>query len=157
MSKPSKTRSGARRVKLREPFEYFVDRSLGREVVVQALRAVGEIAHAHDDLFPQTTPDEVWLTEVGRRRWVVVTKDKNIRHNQIEHVALVRARVACFMLGRGDLTALSMAAIFVAALPRIRRVLRRFDVPVAASLGVGGTMKVLLADGVWLKPPKEIK
>ena len=31
---PNPERSGARRVKLREPFEYFVDRSLGREVVV---------------------------------------------------------------------------------------------------------------------------
>ncbi|EYF08039.1 hypothetical protein [Chondromyces apiculatus] len=56
-------------MKLPEPFTYFVDRSLGREVVVQALRAAGEQVHAHDDLFPQNTPDTTWLTDVGQRGW----------------------------------------------------------------------------------------
>ncbi len=150
-------RSDARRVKLPEPYTFFVDRSLGRGIVVYTLRAAGEFVHAHDDHFAQNTPDAEWLIEVGRRGWVVLTKDKNIRSNQLEHVALVRANVACFMLGRGDLQAAAMGKIFVDALPIIKRVMRRFEVPVAASLSAGGNVRVLLAAGKWLTPPKELK
>ncbi|WP_437796354.1 hypothetical protein [Sorangium sp. So ce693] len=60
-------------MKLREPFTYFVDRSLGRGLVVEALRAA---KLAHDDHFAQNTPDAEWLVEIGRRGWVVLTKDK---------------------------------------------------------------------------------
>ncbi|WP_437546792.1 hypothetical protein WME97_43445 [Sorangium sp. So ce367] len=144
-------------MKLREPFTYFVDRSLGRGLVVEALRAAKLDVHAHDDHFAQNTPDAEWLVEVGRRGWVVLTKDKNIRVNALERLALVCANVACIMLGRGDLTAPAMAQVFVEALPLIQRVLRRFGLPLAASLSSGKSLRVLLADGEWLKPPKELK
>jgi hypothetical protein len=144
-------------VKLPEPFAYFVDRSLGRGDVVRALRDAGELAHVHDDLFEQSTADADWLVEIGRRGWVVLTKDKNIRVNAIERIALVQAQVACFMLGRGDLTGAAMGKAFVDALPRIRRVLRRYDVPLAASVNARGGVRVLLADGTWLDPPKDVK
>ncbi|WP_437876079.1 hypothetical protein [Sorangium sp. So ce513] len=144
-------------MKLREPFAYFVDRSLGRGLVVEALRAANLDVHAHDDHFAQNTPDAEWLVEVGRRGWVVLTKDKNIRVNALERLALLRANVACIMLGRGDLTAPAMAQIFIDALPLIQRVLRRFALPLAVSLSSGKSVRVLLADGEWLKPPKELK
>jgi predicted nuclease of predicted toxin-antitoxin system len=134
-------------VKLREPFTYFVDRSLGRGLVVEALRAAKLEVHAHDDHFAQNTPDAEWLVEVVRRGWVVLTKDKNIRVNALERTALIRANVACIMLGRGDLTATAMAQVFIDALPLIQRVLRRFALPLAASLSSGKSLRVLLADG----------
>lgn len=144
-------------MKLREPFTYFVDRSLGRGPVVEALRAAGETVHAHDDHFAQNTPDADWLIDVGARGWVVLTKDKNIRSNQIEHRALVGAGVACFMLGRGDLSAAVMGETFVRALPVIRRVLRRYEVPIAASVSLTAGLRVLLAEGDWVRPPREYK
>lgn len=144
-------------MKLPEPYVYFVDRSLGRAVVVEALRAAGEVAHAHDDFFAQNTPDAEWLVDVARRGWVILTKDKDIRRNEIERVAIVRARAACFMLGRGDLSAPRMGRTFVAALPRMRRALRRFGLPLAASVNLAGELRMLLADGEWLDPPKEIR
>jgi len=88
-------------VKLREPFTYFVDRSLGRKVLVTHLRAHGLQVEAHDDHFAADTTDAEWLGAVGRRGWVVLTKDKAIRRNTLEREALLEANVACFMLGRG--------------------------------------------------------
>jgi hypothetical protein len=76
-----------------------------KRVVVDALRAAGETAHAHDDHFERDTPDVEWLAEIGRRGWVAITKDKNIRRNELERRALIDANVACFMVGRGDLSA----------------------------------------------------
>ncbi len=144
-------------MKLPEPYTYFVDRSLGRGIVVEALRAAKQTVYAHDDHFPQNTPDAEWLVEVGRLGWVVLTKDKNIRSNHLEQAALVQANVACFMLSRADLTAPVVGKIFVDSLPQIQRVLRRFEVPVAATLSTSGGIRVLLAAGRWLTPPKELK
>jgi predicted nuclease of predicted toxin-antitoxin system len=144
-------------VKLREPFEYFVDRSLGKRVVVEALRAAGETVHAHDDLFERNTPDTQWLAEVGRRGWVAVTKDKNIRRNDLERRALIDANVACFMVGRGDLSGETIAALFITSLSRVRRVLRRFEVPLAASISLEGPIRVLMEGGRVPEKPKEIR
>ena len=144
-------------MKLPEPFTYFVDRSLGRACVVDALRDAGEKVLAHDDRFAQDTLDSDWLVEAGRKRWVVLTKDKNVRRNELERIAIVNARVACFMLGRGDATAATMGRVFVEGLPVIRKALRRFHIPMAASLSLGGQLRVLLAGGEWLDPPKDIR
>ncbi|HSQ67020.1 MAG TPA: hypothetical protein VLM85_27570 [Polyangiaceae bacterium] len=113
-------------MKLGEPFTFFVDRSLGAGVVVQALREAKETVVVHDDEFGLDTADTAWLGVAGRRRWVVLTKDARIRTNALEREALLSAGVAAFMLGRGDVTGSAMAAAFVAALPRIKKVLRRW-------------------------------
>jgi predicted nuclease of predicted toxin-antitoxin system len=144
-------------VKLREPYVYFVDRSIGRTVVVEALRAAGQTAHAHDDHFAVDTPDADWLVDVARRGWVILTKDKDIRRNELERLAIVNSRAACFMLGRGDVSAATMGTTFIAALPNIRRVLRRFHVPIAASVNLAGQLRVLLGEGEWFRPPKDIR
>jgi predicted nuclease of predicted toxin-antitoxin system len=144
-------------VKPREPFVYFVDRSLGRRVVVEALQAAGETAHAHDDHFDVNAPDTVWLAEVTRRGWVVLTKDKNIRRNEVERTVIVDARAACFMLGRGDVSGPTMGGVFVEALPRIRRVLRRYEAPLGASVNLLGQLRLLMAGGRLLEPPRDIR
>ena len=53
----------------------FLDRSLGRVVVADALRAQGAAVEIHGDHFRHDTADEVWLTEIARRGWIVLTKD----------------------------------------------------------------------------------
>ncbi|MGK4008362.1 hypothetical protein WMF31_37460 [Sorangium sp. So ce1036] len=78
-------------MKLREPFTCLVDRSLGRGLVVEALRAAELDVRPHDDHFAQNTPDAEWLAEVGRRGQVVLTKDKHLRVNACDRVALSRA------------------------------------------------------------------
>lgn len=81
----------------------------------------------------------------------------HIRSNQLELRALLQAKVACVMLGRGNLTAEAMGKLFSDNLRRIERALRRFQVPLVATLSTGGGLRILLAAGDWLEPPKEIK
>lgn len=114
-------------------------------------------ALAHDDRFPQNTPDETWLGEAGAQGWVVLTKDKAIRRNVLERTRILEAGVACFMLGRGDLSAPKMAEAFIAARRRIERALRRYDVPLAASVTLDGGVTVLLAAGEILNPARTLK
>jgi predicted nuclease of predicted toxin-antitoxin system len=98
-------------VRLPEPYILFVDRSLGGRVVADALRGAGEDVRAHDDLFAQDTDDEVWLAEMGKRGWVVLTKDALIRRDSLQRRALLSANVAAFVLARGDVSGAVMAAL----------------------------------------------
>ncbi len=68
-------------------------------MVVAALRTAKEAVIVHDDVFPDDAPDVEWLSEVGKRGWVVLTKDARIRTNALERAALLDANVAAFMLG----------------------------------------------------------
>src|SRR5262249_54932445 len=86
--KPSAASSSRRR--LPEPLVFFIDRSLGRKKVPEALRAAGLEVRVHDELFPQGTQDVVWLSEAGANGWVVVTRDDRIRYNQLEKQARPR-------------------------------------------------------------------
>jgi prevent-host-death family protein len=72
---------------------FFVDRQFGRFIVPEALRAAGAKVEAHDDHFAQNTPDVEWLTQVGKRGWVVISKDQNIRRNPLELAAYEAAKV----------------------------------------------------------------
>jgi len=118
----SKKQSGANWSSPREPLVFFTDAMLGRRVIPGALRAAGERVEAHDENFKPGTPDSEWLLEVGKRGWVVLTKDKRIRYRPIETAALWRARVRAFVLvARGDLSGAEIGSIFVKALPAMRR------------------------------------
>jgi hypothetical protein len=146
-----------KRVKLREPFTFFVDRALGAKVVVGALRANGLSVEAHDAHFAQDTPDTAWLPDIARRGWVLLTKDKAIRTNALEFEAVVNNRVAAFMLGRADLPGAEMAQVFLKSMRSVERALRRFEPPIIASVSKSSTVTVLWADGAWLDKPKPMK
>jgi hypothetical protein len=129
-----------------------VDRALGTGAIADALRAARCAVEIHDQHFPQAAKDTEWLPEVGRRGWVVLTKDHHIRTRQNELVALLSAGVAAFVLTSGDLTGPEMAQAFVRALPRIRRMLvgqpRPFIARVSAS---GDVMPIVRGMPLWLR------
>ncbi|SRR5213594_2610323 len=76
----SKKRSGASfKQKPPESPTLFLDRSFGKKTVAEALRGAGANVEVHDDHFPQDATDETWLTEVGKKDWIVLTKDRRIR------------------------------------------------------------------------------
>ena len=107
-----------------EPLVLFVDRSLGKKIVSGALRQAGAQVEIHDDHFPPDAPDEDWLREAGRQRWVVLTKDRGIRYRAPALAAIRASDVRMFVLTAGDLQGPEMAAIFAKALSRIARVAR---------------------------------
>ena len=114
-----------------EPFTWFIDRSLGRKIAVD-LRAAGFRVEEHSDHFVHDAPDADWLAEVGRRGWIVLTKDK------------------------GDLKSNQMTQAFIAARERMEKALRRFEAPMTASVTTTGHVRVLMTAGQLIEP-REIK
>ena len=71
--------------------------------------------------FPKGTADDVWLAEAGRRGWIVLTRDKRIRHRHLEKVALRSAGVQAVVFTGGNVTMKDTASILVNALKHLAR------------------------------------
>jgi len=123
---------------------FFVDASLGRHIVPEALRRQGVEVVAHDDRFEPGTPDAVWLEEAGHQGWLVLTKDKRIRYRENERRALQRAGVAAFVFVGKNLTGAEIAKALVAALPRMLRTAQRTPRPFIATVTPRGSVKLLV-------------
>jgi hypothetical protein len=115
-----KKRSAA---KPREKIVFFIDRSLGKIDVPEAIRAAGYSCELHDDHFNQTTEDTVWLSSVASKRWVVLTKDERIRYRPLELRALEAAQLRAFIVICGNVRGADTAAILVKAMPHIIKAL----------------------------------
>jgi hypothetical protein len=97
----------------------------------------------HDRHFPQNALDEDWLSEVGRRGWIVLTKDDRIRYRPGEVEAYRRNKVRVFIFGSGEMKAQEMAEAFVKALPRISRFVRNKPAPFFARISRFGLVSLL--------------
>ncbi len=123
----------------------FLDECLGSTDVPMALRAKGihvEMLHEH---FEPSTSDPQWLAEVGRRGWVVLTKDQRIRRRRVEIEALLAANLAAFVLTSGSLTGAATATAFANAWPRIRKFVRDYPQPFVAAVDASGNVRLLTA------------
>jgi predicted nuclease of predicted toxin-antitoxin system len=75
----------------------------------------------HGDHFDQDVPDAEWLSVVGDRDWIVLTKDQAIGSNALELTAIASANVKVFSLASGNLTRQQMADLFVSALKKLEK------------------------------------
>lgn len=93
---------------------FFVDENdlaLGKALAVLH----GDIVYpGHPELpeVPRQTEDDVWLEVIGRRRLVVITRDKKIRYRPVEKQAWIAHQVRGFVLtGRSSQTTADSLAI----------------------------------------------
>jgi hypothetical protein len=126
---------------------FFVDRSLGSVDVAAALRTAGLTVEIHDDHFQQDTPDTDWLTAVGARQWVVLTKDSRIRRHPLEMEALLSSGVAAFILTASGLTGREMATAIVDAMPKIERLITKQVRPFVATISRSGDVTLKAGGG----------
>ncbi len=99
---------------------FFIDWCLGKSVATALIAAGAQIEH-HSDHFAQNTPDTTWLSVVGDRGWVVLTKDQAIGSNVLELRAMAEANVKVFSLASGSLTRQQMANLFVNILEKLEK------------------------------------
>ncbi|MFN0009300.1 MAG: hypothetical protein ACKVXR_15460 [Planctomycetota bacterium] len=119
----SKKRSASRQELERrlEQVEFFIERSVGSEILAAALRGAGAKVHLHADFFEDAAPDEEWLTMAGTRRWVVIHRDTRIVNRPIEIEALIAAGVQAFVFDKGNMKMPELSRMVVGYLPTMRR------------------------------------
>ena len=121
---------------------FFIDRSLGGRAVAAALRERGALVELHDDHFSADCADSLWLPAIGRRGWVVLTRDREIRYHRNEVEAARGAGVAMFILRAKNLRGPEMGVAFAVALPRMLRILARTSRPFIAHVSRSGEVEV---------------
>jgi hypothetical protein len=106
------------------PPEFFIDRSLGRHIVPDALREAGAVVHVMAEVYGerigQGLADTDWLGDAGKHAWVVLMKDDRYRPAELE--ALTVSAVRAFCLTNANLRGTDTAQRFVEQLPRISRI-----------------------------------
>lgn len=107
------------------PPEFFVDRSLGRYEVPDALRAAGLTVHTMADLYGedwgQRLDDEQWLADVAAAGYVALFKDYAIKRRPAQIAAVERGGLGCFCLTNGNLNGGQQVQWFLNNLARIQR------------------------------------
>ena len=127
----------------RQPEEpiLFLDRNLGKRVIAERLRAAGMKVEIHDDHLPLDAPDETWIALVGRKRWVALTKDKNIRFRspQLESIRKHAARIV--VIRAKNATGPQIAEAVLKGRKQILRFASRTTPPFVARIDRAGSVK----------------
>lgn len=95
----------------------------------------------------------MWLREVGRRGWVVLTKDDRIRYRMLEKQAIAQARVRAFFLAARNLTGPQNGAVFARALERMEKFCIGNQPPFIAKVFKNGTVKMWERPKAWSTGP----
>jgi hypothetical protein len=101
----------------------------------------------HDDHFADDCPDEDWLPAVGRRGWVVITRDLKIRYRAIEKEAALASGVRMISLTARRLSAGELGEAFVASSARVMRLLDAQRSPFIATMTRGGVLRIVASNG----------
>ena len=100
-----------------QPLRFFLDRSLGRKAVPEALRADGwdviTLAEHYGMPADEQVADTDWIEEAAKHEWPILMKDKRIRHRQAEITAVTEHKARCFVITRGDIPSADMARRFI--------------------------------------------
>lgn len=118
---------------------YFCDRNLGRKFPLR-LRELGLAVELHDDHFSQEERDEIWIPQVSRQGWVILTLDERIRFNKVEKELLLAYRARVILLPNPNQRTpgwlLQVAEEFVRAQAQVERFLNKTPSPFVARFWV---------------------
>ncbi|BAY70779.1 hypothetical protein ACN23B_25980 [Anabaena sp. FACHB-709] len=88
----------------------------------------------HDEYFGKDAQDVEWLPEVGKRGWVVLTKDGKISNNRLERIAVARAQIKMFTFASQSLSGEEMAGILLQAIVPMKRFVSKHPAPFIAKI-----------------------
>ncbi len=108
-----------------DDFILYLDENLDNcQPIIEALIANAVQHMRHRDHFARGTADEVWLPFVAERGWIVLTKDKRNRYNELERDAVRRHRVREFYFGSGNFNGAEMALALLDAVSQMKEFVR---------------------------------
>jgi hypothetical protein len=142
-SKKQSAGSRGRQLSLPEDFVLYLDENLHNcKPILEALAQHGVKHERHGQHFPPGTEDTVWLPLVGEKGWVLLTKDKRIRYNELEKLAVRQHKIREFYFSSGNHSGAEMAEMLVAALRDMTRIFRKHKPPFIASIPKSGKVSI---------------
>lgn len=107
------------------------------------LTAAGIKYTPHHEHFEQACPDVDWLPVVGKKKWIVITRDKNIRRKPNEIQAFKENNVFAIVLSSGSssqASAADTAELLLKLLPKLMRKIKASKPPLMLNVTLMGTI-----------------
>lgn len=118
----------------------FIDRCAWSIRLGEALTAANIAFIPHHQCFVHDCPDEEWLPAVGKKGWIVLTRDKNIRRKPNELRAFKESRVLAIVLTSGQASAADTADLVVRLYPKLMRKMQTAKPPAMFAVTLVGTI-----------------
>jgi hypothetical protein len=118
----------------------FIDRCAWSRRLGEALAAANIPFIAHHEKFAPACPDEEWMTEAGRHKWIVITRDQAIRRKPNELKAFREAKLVMFALASGNASAEDTARLVVDLYLKILRKAQASKPPAMYSVTLAGNI-----------------
>jgi hypothetical protein len=112
-------------------YTFFLDRAAESKDLRNALEAKGARVEMHRDYYEADEDDQVWLPEVAAKEWVIISQNQ---FNELEREAIRNAGGRAFLIVHGEMKGEEEAAMVVAALPKMLRILKANAPPFIARL-----------------------
>ena len=141
----SKRRSAGNRRNPSPPDEFvlFLDENLCNcQPVLKVLGEAGVKYERHLDHWPAGTADEVWIPEVGRQGWILLTRDQSIRYNELELRQIKLSNVREFVILGGNLNRDELAHLLRSTLPAMKRMCAKHNAPFIVSVTKSGHLEL---------------
>lgn len=122
----------------------FIDRSIPRSIA-RALQSVRSDVVWLEGRFAHDVKDPVWLREAGQQGWLVISRDKGLRHKKAEVREIQESNVGCFIIGeKDDLSRWNLLKIIVAKLDDMELIYRTTERPFIFVIDAGGALRRVL-------------
>lgn len=117
---------------------FFFDNNLSHHLA-EGMKAFLEDAVHLQDEFPKNAEDADWLPTIGKRGWILVTRDERIRKNPAEIKAYRKHRVGAFFLGGKNRSRCELIRQLVRNWPRMKELSAKTPKPFAFRIPPKGT------------------
>jgi hypothetical protein len=118
----------------------FLDENTCGLKLIHALRNAGARVELATENFERGAADALWIPEVTRREWVIITADEKIRYRPNEKAAFLRAGAKAFILVSHGRPFSEVVDGVVKALPKMIRQCARPG-PFACSVHADGSVR----------------
>jgi hypothetical protein len=106
--------------------------------LIDVLNKAGIRYERHESYFKAGEIDRTWLPEVSQRGWIILTKDKGIRYNELEISAVIANKGREFFFCSGNWSGDKMGEILSNAIPKMMRLAKKTAAPFIASISQSG-------------------
>lgn len=132
-------------------YTFFLDRAAESNDLFEALKAQGARVEKHCDHYKPDEEDSVWLPDVASKDWVIISQNQ---FNELEREALRNAGGRAFIVVHLEMKSEDEAAMVVATLPKILRILNANPPPFIAR--IYNPKKVIITSNTQFRPHSKL-
>jgi len=109
--------------------------------LADALHQRGLIVQMHRQMFPDGTPDHIWIPDVAARGWIIVTRDRRLQARHLEWMAFLRAKARVLWFKGDRASSRLITDAFISALPAIDRLTSKLQPPYIVKITPAGAVE----------------